>query len=112
MKLRLGLLVTLVALLGGPACKKAPEPTAQPLPAPAADPWAGAVRAKDPLQRPSLWRGKKDGIPTSLLGTMHVGVDPETRLPQLVWDKLDAAPSFAVETDVTDPAIASIGGRA
>jgi uncharacterized protein YbaP (TraB family) len=42
---------------------------------------------------------------------MHVGVDPVARLPQLVWDKLDASPIFAVETDVTDKALANIGAR-
>jgi len=118
MNRRAALLVTLIALIGsaaGAACKKAREPAAQPIAAPAApavDPWAGAAPAKDPLPRPFLWTAEQDGATTYLLGTMHVGVDPETRLPQVVWDKLDAAPSFAVETDVTDPAIASIGGRA
>jgi uncharacterized protein len=112
---RVTLLVTLIALIGSAACKKAREPAAQPIAAPAApaaDPWASAAPAKDPLPRPFLWTAEKDGATTYLLGTMHLGVDPETRLPQVVWDKLDAAPSFAVETDVTDPAIASIGGRA
>jgi uncharacterized protein YbaP (TraB family) len=108
---RLGLFVTLVALAGA-ACKKAPEPAPQTVQAPAADPWAGAVRQKDPLPRPFLWSAEKGGATTYLLGTMHVGIDPETRLPQLVWDKLESEPSFAVETDVTDPAIAGIGGRA
>jgi uncharacterized protein YbaP (TraB family) len=120
MKLRHGLLVTLVALAStGAACKKAREPTPEPAPAPApaptadpaVDPWQGAAREKDPLPRPFLWTAEKDGATTYLLGTMHVGVDPETRLPQLVWDKLDAAAAFAVETDVTDPAITRFGGR-
>ena len=112
MKLRVGLLVTLVALIGTAACKKAPEPRALPATPPAADPWQGAVPAKDPLPRPFLWSVEHGGATTYLLGTMHVGIDAESRLPQLVWDKLEAAPSFAVETDVTDPAILNIGGRA
>ncbi len=116
MKLRAGLLVTLIALVGSAACKKAPEPAAppvgQPIAPPAADPWQGAVPAKDPLPRPFLWSAEKDGATTYLFGTMHVGVDAEARLPQLVWDKLEAAAAFAVETDVSDPAIAGIGGRA
>lgn len=116
MKPRAGLLVTLVALALGAACKKSPEPATQPAPPPeaaqpAADPWQGAVPAKDPLPRPFLWSAEKDGATTYLFGTMHVGIDPDARLPQLVWDKLDASATFAVETDVTDPAIASIGGR-
>jgi uncharacterized protein YbaP (TraB family) len=111
MKLRLGLLVTVIALVGSAACKRAREPAAQPVVAPAVDPWAGAARAKDPLPRPLLWSAEKNGATTYLLGTMHVGVDPETRLPQVVWDKLEATASFAVETDVTDPAITHIGER-
>jgi uncharacterized protein YbaP (TraB family) len=116
MKPRAGLIVTLVALALGAACKKSPEPATQPVPPPtapptAADPWQGAVPAKDPLPRPFLWSAEKDGVTTYLFGTMHVGIDPDARLPQLVWDKLDVPATFAVETDVTDPAIASIGGR-
>lgn len=109
---RVGLLLTLIALASSAACKQAPEPAAQPVASPATDPWQGAVQAKDPLPRPFLWSAEKDGVTTYLFGTMHVGVDPESRLPQLVWDKLDAAAVFAVETDVTDRAITRIGGRA
>ncbi len=117
MKPRAGVLLTLVALALGAACKKSPEPATQPVPPPAtappaADPWQGAVPAKDPLPRPFLFSAEKDGATTYLFGTMHVGVDADARLPQLVWDKLDASARFAVETDVNDPAIASIGGRA
>lgn len=109
-RLRAGLLVALAALVGGAACKKAPEPAPPPV-APAEDPWQGEVPAKDPLPRPLLWSAEKDGRSTYLLGTMHVGLDAEARLPQLVWDKLDAATGFAVETDVTDAALARIGAR-
>jgi uncharacterized protein YbaP (TraB family) len=131
MKLRLGLvgpLMLLAALASGAACKKSPEPAAQPTaepapatpaapatpstpPAPAVDPWKPAAAAKDPLPKPFLWTAEKDGVTTHLLGTMHVGIDAEARLPQLVWDRLDAAPAFAVETDVTDRAITQFGGR-
>ena len=116
MKQRIALAVTMVALLGGAACKRSPEPTPQPQPpvAPVAahDPWQGSIPEKAPLPRPLLWSADKDGKTSYFLGTMHVGVDPEARLPRLVWDKLDGSPTFAVETDVTDPALASIGGRA
>ncbi len=112
MKLRLGLLVTMVALAGSAACKKAPEPGAQPAAPPASDPWQSAAPAKDPLPRPFLWKAERGGTTTYLFGTMHVGVDAESRLPQLVWASLEAAPSFAVEIDVTDPAIVHIGARA
>lgn len=130
MKLRVGLLVTLLALVGSAACKRSHEPApgaagsagapagsagsgaADPAGAAAPDPWAGAAPVKDPLPRPFLWSAQKDGTTTYLLGTMHVGVDPEARLPRPVWDQLDAAPAFAVETDVTDAAITRMGGRA
>jgi hypothetical protein len=116
MKLRHGLLVTLVALASaGAACDKtrepAPSPALAPAPEPAVDPWQGAAREKDPLPRPFLWMAEQGGATTYLLGTMHVGIDPETRLPQIVWDKLDAAAAFALETDVTDRAITNIGAR-
>jgi uncharacterized protein YbaP (TraB family) len=112
-KPRAALLVMLIALLGGASCKKTTEPVAPPPQAatPAVDPWQGAVQKKDPLPRPLLWSAEKDGVTTYLFGTMHLGVDPELRLPQRVWDELERAPSFAVETDVSDPAIARIGGR-
>lgn len=124
MKLRVGLLVTLLALVGSVACKRSHEPAATPAGSvgsagssgsagsAAADPWAGAEPVKDPLPRPFLWSAEKDGRTTYLFGTMHVGVDAEARLPRLIWDKLDAAGAFAVETDVTDPAITRMGGRA
>lgn len=127
MKLRNGPLVTLVALLGlaaltAGACRRSQEPSAQPGasagaagtsgPTATGSAAAGPRTAPDPLPRPFLWSAEKDGVTTYLLGTMHVGVDPEARLPQLVWDKLDAAGALAVETDVTDPAITRMGGRA
>jgi uncharacterized protein YbaP (TraB family) len=34
---------------------------------------------------------------------MHMGVEAETRLPQIVWDKLDRAKTFAMEADTSDP---------
>ena len=39
---------------------------------------------------------------------MHMGVDPQARLPKLVWDKLDAAPAFAMETDPAGDALGKI----
>ncbi|HWU87442.1 MAG TPA: TraB/GumN family protein, partial [Kofleriaceae bacterium] len=118
MKQRCALAVMLVALVGGAACKRSTEPTPQPqqpvapvAPVGARDPWESPAPAKAPLPRPLLWSAEKDGKTSYFLGTMHVGVDPEARLPQLVWDKLDASPTFAVETDVADPALANIGAR-
>lgn len=109
---------------GSEAPKPAPvvqaEPAATPTPAPAdaaapaADPWGGAPKqvAKDPLPHPLFWSVEKNGKTTYLLGTMHMGVDAEARLPQIVWDKFDAAPVLAVETDISDPSILGMGQRA
>lgn len=122
------LFVTVVGILGLVACKdSAPtsetsKPAAPPPPAakepvtpgkaappPAADdPWTKAPTAKDPLPHPLFWSIEKDGITTYAIGTIHIGVDAEARLPKIVWDKLDAAKSFAMETDLTDPALAKI----
>jgi uncharacterized protein len=66
-----------------------------------ADPWSKQAPAKDPLKKPLLWRIEKDGNTSYLLGTMHVGVDPTTRLPDLVWQKLDEKPTFAMETNLS-----------
>jgi uncharacterized protein YbaP (TraB family) len=75
-------------------------------PAPAADPWAAHPGSKDPLRRPLIWSVEKNGHTTYALGTMHMGVDPETRLPDIVWQKLEASPTFAMETDLSDPSLA------
>ncbi|HMG55858.1 MAG TPA: TraB/GumN family protein [Kofleriaceae bacterium] len=52
------------------------------------------------LDRPLLWSADKDGRTTYLFGTMHAGIDAEARLPAIVWRALDAAPAFAMETDL------------
>lgn len=119
------LFVTLVGFLAVAACKDAAPtsetPKAAPVPAtpgkaapppavkpPEADPWTKAAPAKDPLPHPLFWSIEKDGLTTFALGTIHIGVDAEARLPSIVWDKLDAAKSFAMETDLGDPALAKI----
>jgi uncharacterized protein YbaP (TraB family) len=60
---------------------------------------AGSAAA-DVLQHPLFWSIEKDGNTTYVLGTMHMGVDPATRIPPLVWQKLDGARAFAMETDL------------
>jgi uncharacterized protein YbaP (TraB family) len=69
-------------------------------PAPANDPWTKPAPAKDPLTKPLFWSIEKDGKTSYVLGTIHQGIDAETRLPQIVFDKLDASPAFAMETDL------------
>ncbi len=113
-------MATAIGLVGCDKSERAPEPkpapTATPTPAPAPaptvapaaaaeDPWKNEGPKKDPLKRPLLWSIEKGGTTSYALGTIHVGVDAEARLPALVWDKLDAAPAFAMESDLTDPAL-------
>ena len=122
------LFVTLTAVLGVVACKQsapAPDPRSAPAVAPdkaeparapaaapgsaaAADPWTKPATKKDPLAHPLFWSIEKNGVTTYALGTIHVGVDAESRLPKVVWDKLDAAKAFAMETDLSDPALMKI----
>jgi uncharacterized protein YbaP (TraB family) len=106
------------------ACKQsAPPPTAEskPIqpqapaaqveakpPANAADPWSKPAPKKDPLTRPLFWKIEKDGKTSYALGTIHLGVDAEARLPQIVWDQIDALPAFAMETDLNDPALKNV----
>jgi uncharacterized protein len=114
---RAALIVTLVAALA-PACKSAREPSAgtptatPPTAAPsAANGSAAPARANDAANRlahPLLWSAEKAGTTTYFLGTMHAGIDAERRLPELVWNKLDAARAFAMEADLDDPEAASL----
>ena len=111
MKLRnAGLLLALLAAVG--ACKKhgsqhpaagsAVAQTQESTGSAAADPWQKAPVKKDPLKKPLFWSIEKDGKTDYILGTMHTGIDPETRLPDIVWQKFDAAKSFAMETNLAD----------
>jgi uncharacterized protein YbaP (TraB family) len=65
------------------------------------DPWAKPEAKLDPLPRPLFWSIEKDGKVSYALGTMHMGVDPLTRLPPSVWKKFDEAQAFAMETDLS-----------
>lgn len=113
---RAALVVTLVAALG-PACKRAPETAAVPTATaertakPSGS--AGVERAYDVAPRlahPLLWSAEKAGKTTYLFGTMHAGIDAESRLPDVVWSKLDAAYAFAMEANLDDPQAASLLG--
>ena len=105
----IALLVALAAMAG---CQRDHAPPSAPTPtSPAAtpsqqpDPWAIAPIKREPLARPLLWSIEKDGHTSYALGTIHMGVDPESRLPDVVWQKLDHAPTFAMETDLSDPSL-------
>jgi uncharacterized protein len=70
-----------------------------------------ATEAPRVTQHPLLWSAQKDGHTTYLLGTMHIGFNAEKQLPQWVWGKLRTSTSFAMETDLTDPALMTTGIR-
>jgi uncharacterized protein len=59
------------------------------------------------ITRPFLWEvSAPEGDDLGyLFGTMHLGVDAEASLPDLVWERLDAATAFAMEADLTDLSI-------
>lgn len=102
-------------LAAASACKKEPTPPAAPSVAGSAravepaknDPWANETPAVK-LVHALFWSIEKDGKTTYALGTMHVGVDAASQLPEVVWKKFDAAPAFAMETDLSDPAVAEM----
>lgn len=105
MKVRnVGVLVAIFAALT--SCKRGQDraqPNVAPVAQPAsADPWSAPEPEKQPLERPLFWKLEKDGHTSYLLGTMHIGVDAHARLPQIVWDKLDEAKTFAMETDAAN----------
>jgi len=107
-------LLTWIAALGA-ACQKGPEATGTATGTATAPAIAEVARGAkpgttkpDPLPHPLFWAVEKDGKTTYFLGTMHTGVDAEARLPALVWNKLHAATTFAMEADLADPAAAAM----
>jgi len=102
--------VTLVAALGT-ACEKLPKETA---PATAHGTTNGTTNDQTSpapaktLPHPLLWAVEKAGQTTYFLGTMHAGIDAETQLPTIVWNKLHDAKTFAMEADLDDPRAASL----
>jgi len=112
---RAALFVSLIAAFA-PACKRAPDTHAGAAPAtPSAASSSTTTPAPErdltaaaPLAHPLLWSAEKDGNTTYFLGTMHAGIDAETRLPALVWAKLHDAKAFAMEADLDDPKAASL----
>lgn len=93
--MKLGLTISL--LVGLVACK---SDGGGPHVAGSASRGGSAATAHDVLRRPLFWKLEKDGKTTYVLGTMHVGVDPATQLPPVVWKTLDDARAFAMETDL------------
>jgi uncharacterized protein len=106
--------LTWIAAMGA-ACQKGPEATGTATGAATAPAIAEVARGArpgtakpDPLPHPLFWAVEKDGKTTYFLGTMHIGVDAEARLPALVWNKLHAATTFAMEADLADPEAAAM----
>jgi uncharacterized protein len=117
---RVVVLVTFAAALGTSGCRQHRDPASAPAEtvAPsglgttsgaATSPHAGpqAANSNATLAHPLLWSAAKDGKTTYFLGTMHVGIDADARLPALVWSKLHAAKVFAMEADLDDPQAAA-----
>ena len=74
------------------------SPAPSPIPAAARNP---ATRPDDHgLRGPFLWEVQGDGGTSYLFGTIHVGVDPATGLPELVRDRLRRSRVFICETDL------------
>lgn len=98
---RVAVSVMLVVAFVG--CRKATPKTDAP---PSTAPIASTDKpAGNYLPRPLFWSIEKDGKTSYALGTIHVGVDANEKLPPAVWSKLDAARTFAMETDLNDPVI-------
>jgi len=98
-------LAILAATLG--ACGRSPDAApAAPAATGSGSAATSAPVARDPLPHPLLWSVEKAGHTTYFFGTMHRGVDAASRLPAIVWEKLDAARAFAMEADLDDPAAA------
>ena len=108
----LGLVAALAFVTTAAACKGDSKPKAAPAaPTPATDPWAGVDAPPAPAEAaavPLMWEATKDGKTLYLFGTIHVGVDALTQLPPWVLAKLDAAPAFAMETDISDPGVVKL----
>ena len=97
------ILTLALVFLGG--CRgEPPAPTASTETAvvSAVSPPAAAASSAAPLAvgEPFLWEVRSAKGSTYLFGTMHIGADAHTQLAPVVWDKLAAATTFVMETDV------------
>lgn len=64
----------------------------------------------DALDKPFFYTVTKDGKTTYVLGTYHVGVDPN-KLPPVVHQRLEAAKIYVSETDTSEAASLGFGQR-
>lgn len=102
----------LIALLGATlalgACDKTAAPAAPAAPdSPSApsEPTPAAPVANKPTkqaaEKPLFYKVTGSQGSLYMLGTIHVGVDPETHLPKTVWERFDASKTFVMETDLS-----------
>lgn len=96
----------IIALLGatlalGACDKPAPAPPATTTPAPAPAPVIAEKPVKQASQTPLFYKVTGSQGSLYMLGTIHVGVDPETYLPKTVWERFDASKTFVMETDLS-----------
>lgn len=98
----------IIALLGATlalgACDKpapAPPVTTTPAPTPAPAPVIAEKPVKQAAQTPLFYKVTGSQGSLYMLGTIHVGVDPETYLPKTVWERFDASKTFVMETDLS-----------
>jgi hypothetical protein len=89
----------------------APGSAAPVAPTPAmggATPVVPAITA--PLAKPFFFTATKGGHTVYLFGTIHLGAQPSA-IPTWVLDRLDHAPTFAMEANATDPAMLTAAFR-
>jgi uncharacterized protein YbaP (TraB family) len=60
-------------------------------------------------RKPFMWRVDTPGGPSHLLGTFHVGVDPDEVLPPQVFAELDGARSVVLEVNIAVPEALGLG---
>jgi uncharacterized protein YbaP (TraB family) len=109
----LGLVAAIALVTSATGCKGKGKGESKPAEPRRSRPIPGRAPTRPPpppkrRQVPFLWEATKDGKTLYLLGTIHVGVDALTQLPPWVLAKLDAAPAFAMETDITDPGVVKL----
>lgn len=122
MKTRILLIALLAALVAASGCKKGSKKKDDE----AADKKDAATESKDTTDEAEtdkvdfggaasgifLWEIKGPNGPSYLFGTIHLGVDAKKDLPQVVWDKLNAAKTFAMEADLTQIKPMELMGKA
>lgn len=91
-----------------PAAESASAPDQAPKEAPKAEAESEAQTTAARLENPFLWKvTSPDGKVSHVFGTIHLGVDAQSRLPAEVWTAFDEATSLVLEADLADPSALS-----